>query len=240
MSIDFAALAAPFSPDVVSWRVGATNREKTKAMALAYIDARDVMERLDEVCGPENWQAIHPHANAKTSCRIGIKVGDEWVWKENGAGDSDVESEKGAFSDSLKRAAVLWGIGRYLYDVKSPWVEVEQRGKTHVIKSSEYRLLRKVLADMAEGQPRQVEPTQRATDNNPFDDGDAQPQGSETPVVRKYVEWFEKCPDLGSLAEAFRSVTSSGDIKLMDDGEKARVIAAKDSRKEQLSKKEAA
>lgn len=129
MTIDFNALKAPFDPSLISWRVGAMTKNKDKAIALAYIDARDVMERLDEVCGPGNWQALYPHANGKTSCKIGIKVGDEWVWKENGSGDSDIEAEKGAFSDAFKRSAVLWGIGRYLYDVENNWFEVDQYKK---------------------------------------------------------------------------------------------------------------
>lgn len=143
--IDFAALAAPFPPDAISWRVGSTTQDKSKGMALAYIDARDVMQRLDDVCGPAGWQCTYPHANGKTVCSIAIKCGDEWVSKSDGAGDTDVEQEKGALSDAFKRAAVRWGIGRYLYDIGSPWVELEQRGKTHIIKASEQGKLRAAL-----------------------------------------------------------------------------------------------
>ncbi len=119
-------LKKPFPANKISWRVGSVSKDKKKAMALAYLDARDVMDRLDEVCGPGNWQNKHPHANGKTSCAIGIKIGDEWVWKENGAGDSQVEAEKGAFSDAFKRSAVMWGVGRYLYDVPNIWVEIDE------------------------------------------------------------------------------------------------------------------
>jgi hypothetical protein len=130
----FSQLKAPFPHELISWRVGATNKNKnngkaTKGIALAYIDARDVMERLDKVVGPGNWQNEHPHANGKTSCRIGIKIGSEWIWKENGAGDSAMDAEKGAFSDSFKRAAVLWGIGQYLYNVPNIWVELNEWGQ---------------------------------------------------------------------------------------------------------------
>lgn len=139
--IDFKALSAPFDPRAVLWRVGSTNKKAeerrtgdpkakaTKGQALAYIDARLVMERLDAVCGPGGWQNKYSHANGKTVCDIGIKCGDEWIWKANGAGDSDIEAEKGALSDAFKRGAVLWGIGRYLYDVDSPWVELDDWGK---------------------------------------------------------------------------------------------------------------
>lgn len=164
--IDFTALAAPFDPIRVSWRLGSTNRDKTKGMALAYIDARDVMDRLDAVCGPAGWQRRYTHANVKTVCEIGINLmanvprvyvasEDEfkpppeprWVWKADGAGDSDVEAEKGALSDAFKRAAVNWGIGRYLYDLKSPWVEIEEYGKSYRILDGAYPILLKVLRD---------------------------------------------------------------------------------------------
>lgn len=148
-------LAEPFAPNIVSFRVGPTTKDKTKGMALAYIDARDVMRRLDEVCGPENWQDEYPWSDGKrVVCRIGIKIdlgpqwdGDqarnrEWVWKTDGAGDTDTEGEKGALSDAFKRAAVKWGVGRYLYDVEAPWVEIEQRGQSYVIKQSELPRLR--------------------------------------------------------------------------------------------------
>jgi hypothetical protein len=123
--LDLKALAAEFPKEAISWR--AQTVSNGAALALAYIDARDVMERLDAVCGAGGWQARYPHANGKTCCEIGIKINDEWIWKANGAGDSDVEAEKGAFSDAFKRAAVMWGIGRYLYDdrFKGVWAKCE-------------------------------------------------------------------------------------------------------------------
>lgn len=147
--IDFDKLAAPIAPDRVSWRVGSTTQDKSKGMALAYIDARDVMQRLDEVCGPAGWQCRYSHATGKTVCDIGIKCGDEWVWKADGAGDSDVEAEKGALSDAFKRAAVRWGIGRYLYDLESPWVKLKPMGKSYAIDDSEFSRLQALLGKKA-------------------------------------------------------------------------------------------
>lgn len=138
-------LKAPFPPVNVSWRVGATNGEKTKGLALAYIDARDVMERLDAVVGPENWQNKYSHANGKTVCDIGVRIEGEWVWKADGAGDTDTEAEKGALSDAFKRAAVRFGIGRYLYDLGNTWAEIEAFGRSYRIKESEYAKLRSRL-----------------------------------------------------------------------------------------------
>jgi len=121
----FEQLSAEFPRDAISWRAQSVTKDGTKAMALAYIDARDVMDRLDEVCGPAEWQDRYEFHGARTICYLSIRVNGEWITKADGAGDSDVEAEKGAISDALKRAAVKWGIGRYLYHLKSPWVPCE-------------------------------------------------------------------------------------------------------------------
>lgn len=129
MSDVFTAMAAPFSRDAVSWRAQSVTKDGTKAMALAYIDARDVMRRLDEVVGPANWQdEYHETPTGTAICTIRIRVDGEWVGKSDGAGATDVEAEKGRLSDAFKRCAVKWGIGRYLYDLDSPWVPCESYG----------------------------------------------------------------------------------------------------------------
>lgn len=160
-------LSAPFPPAKISWRVGAMTKDKTKAMALAYIDARDVMERLDDAVGPANWQSEYSHTHPAV-CRIGIKIDGEWVWKSNGAGDTDVEAEKGALSDAFKRAAVLWGIGRYLYDVKSPWVAVDKYKK---IETSEMGKLNNCLPrPSGKQQPAQKQiDAPKKDESTPFD-----------------------------------------------------------------------
>lgn len=130
----YAALSADFPRDQVSWRAQSVTKEGDKAMALAYIDARDVMDRLDAVLGPDNWSdGYDVHANV-TICTIAVRVNEAWVSKADGAGDTDVEAEKGRISDAFKRAAVKWGIGRYLYAMPAPWVpcdsyQVERNGK---------------------------------------------------------------------------------------------------------------
>jgi hypothetical protein len=121
-------LARPFDVKKISWRVGATSKDKTKAIALAYIDARDVMKRLDDVFGM-NWQCKYSHAETKTICEIGVLIDSVWIWRSGGAGDTDIEAEKGAISDAFKRAAVLFGIGRYLYNLPNEWVAIDEYKK---------------------------------------------------------------------------------------------------------------
>jgi hypothetical protein len=123
-------LKEPFDPNIISWRVGTTTKDKSKGLALAYLNARDVMKRFDEVCG-DHWQVEYPFDGC---CRIGVKIEDEWIWRSNGAGETQVEGEKGKYSDAFKRAAVLWGVGRYLYYLPKIWCPLEPQGRSHVIK----------------------------------------------------------------------------------------------------------
>jgi len=87
---------------------------------LAYIDARDAMDLLDEVVGPENWQCDYKQVKNVVYCGIGINTDEAgWVWKWDAGDESNIEEEKGEASDSFKRAAVRWGIGRFLYRLGS-------------------------------------------------------------------------------------------------------------------------
>ena len=122
---DIKLLFAEFPKDSIHWRAQSLTRDGDKAMALAYIDARDVMDRLDHACGAANWQDRYEVHGPKTICYLSICIDGEWVTKADGAGDTQVEAEKGSMSDAFKRAAVKWGIGRYLYDLDAPWVPCE-------------------------------------------------------------------------------------------------------------------
>lgn len=119
-------LFAEFPKGDVHWRAQTLTKDGTKAMALAYIDARDVMDRLDAICGAGNWQDSYTETQTgRVICTISININGEWISKSDGAGATGMEGEKGGISDAFKRAAVKWGIGRYLYDCETPWVPCE-------------------------------------------------------------------------------------------------------------------
>lgn len=126
--MDLNKLKEPFAPSDVSWRIGQVgkNREgKIWAKVLAYIDNRNIQDRLDEVVGPENWRNEYTVGPAGgVLCGLSIRINNEWVTKWDGAENSDIEAVKGGLSDSMKRAAVQWGIGRYLYDLGENWADV--------------------------------------------------------------------------------------------------------------------
>jgi hypothetical protein len=71
----FDELCRPFACEEIDWRIGSTNADKSKGMALAYMDARAVMDRLDGVCGPDGWQCNYtPGVNGSIICNIGIRM----------------------------------------------------------------------------------------------------------------------------------------------------------------------
>lgn len=120
----FDALSVPFPTMFIKWRVGSTSGNR--GLPLCYVDSRAVMDRLDSVCGMDGWRDSYEPSNGMVFCNLSIRLPNgEWITKSDGAGATDVEGEKGMVSDALKRAAVKFGVGRYLYDLKCEWVEVE-------------------------------------------------------------------------------------------------------------------
>jgi hypothetical protein len=134
------ALASPFPAELIKWRAGATTRDKSKAMALPYIDARHVFNRLDDVVGPGSWETV---INETSSGRVLCTLIIDGVSKTDGAGATDIEGEKGAISDAIKRAAVQWGIGRYLYDLPTEWMPYDAQRKRLVTNPGESKSVAK-------------------------------------------------------------------------------------------------
>ena len=109
----FAALAAPFDPDEVKLRSQAGRQ-------LHYVTARTVMNRLDEVLGPENWWDDFVPLEHSVICKLTIRLPDGMVLTKSDAGgyagmQDPGDDDKSGFADSFKRAAVKFGVGRYLY-----------------------------------------------------------------------------------------------------------------------------
>ena len=108
------------------WRVQSFSKFKPQATCVAYIDARDVMDLLDDVCGPDKWQDDYRDLAGGLLAGIGIHCEDGWVWKWNTGTESNMEKEKGQVSDAFKRAAVKWGVGRFLYRKKIVYVDANE------------------------------------------------------------------------------------------------------------------
>ena len=125
-------LKKPFPESDIEFRLQSSGMKNGKpwGMCLAYVTNRAIMDRLDEVCGPENWiNSFREWPNGGVLCIIGILVNGEWVHKQDGAENTQIEAIKGGLSSAMKRAAVQWGIGRYLYNLEAGWAEFTTNGK---------------------------------------------------------------------------------------------------------------
>lgn len=136
-----------FPSSDIEWRVGRCGVKsdgQVWCMALAYITARAIHDRLDEVVGPENWRNEYRAIHSGVVCGIGIRIimnryldtrqaeitinaSDEWVTKWGGADETNMEAYKGMLSGSEKRAGVPWGIGRYLYHLPETFVKTSTK-----------------------------------------------------------------------------------------------------------------
>lgn len=155
----FEALAGEFPPEEVEFLPRGTSGGM--ALGLPYIDARDVMRRLDAVVGPAGWSfdfdVLGPEAKrvkgrltvlGVTKCDAGEASGEE-------------EPLKSAVSDALKRCAVHFGVGRYLYYLPRLWAPYDAQKRRFVEKprlerAAVQRALELCRASGAAGTPGEV------------------------------------------------------------------------------------
>lgn len=129
------ALAAPFNPAAVSFRPQGKPRKSASGdrfavRMLAHLDARAVQDRLDAVCGAGGW-AFDWQPVVTSGAALLVAKGTLTIFglSKSDVGDSGAtEPSKTAVSDALKRAGVMWGIGRYLYDLPGYWAECDKDG----------------------------------------------------------------------------------------------------------------
>jgi hypothetical protein len=126
------ALQDPFDPAEVDFRVqGRANDQAGRAQVVAYIDARAVQDRLDTVVGAGNWSFDWTPLvidNGEVMVAKGTLT-IHGISKSDVGSASNFEQSLGAVSHCFKRAAVHWGIGRYLYNLPMTWVQVERGGR---------------------------------------------------------------------------------------------------------------
>jgi len=130
--MDLSKLKTPFQESDIEWRVQRSGIKNGKpwAFVLAYVTNRAIMERLDDVCSPECWKnEFTTGPDGGVLCGVSINVGNEWVTKYDGADNTNIEAVKGGLSGAMKRAAVQWGIGRYLYKLDANYATFSTNGK---------------------------------------------------------------------------------------------------------------
>ena len=112
------------------------------ATIIAYKNARIDMKRLDTLF-PGQWRKEYKEVGGKIFCGIGIRIYPEdstdkyeWRW-DIGSSEGEISPEKAQASDSFKRAAFSWGIGRELYDY--PMINLKLRDDEYLMTGERYR-----------------------------------------------------------------------------------------------------
>ena len=147
-------LSDPFDPREIKWRVTATSTQQTKHGAhkrgqlVAYADQRAYTDRLNEVFGEWGWtrhydvqvaqnferRAPGDKVQTTVSAKVVVVskvtihglgshtgVGEEWADDENAATRSEAQA--------FKRACACFGLGRYLYDLETTWVDLDPHNR---------------------------------------------------------------------------------------------------------------
>jgi len=126
----------PIELDRLDWRPQYyNNKDKSKATRANvsfYLPIEAVVETLDNVCGPHGWQShLSPIGNGPAMiCSLSIYAPDHnaWITKSDAGfiattqNDGEATTIKGSASDALKRAAQLWGVGRFIKKFPDIWV----------------------------------------------------------------------------------------------------------------------
>lgn len=123
-------LKAPFHPSQVVWKPGSLNDERNRALALAYADVRAYQNRLDEVCGMD-WSVTYTPWGERIVCHLTIGG-----VTRSSTGESSSQSERSeiggcaAEAQAFKRACAAFGLGRYLYNLPTLWVEYDPQSRS--------------------------------------------------------------------------------------------------------------
>lgn len=131
-NINLSKLREYFSEKDLEWlpkNCKKNNSGEYQVLVIPYMNRTAVMNRLDDVCSPENWQDDYfPGPGGGILCKLSIRINGEWITKSDGAENTNIESIKGGISDAFKRAATKWGIGRYLANLPKMFGIVRRDG----------------------------------------------------------------------------------------------------------------
>jgi hypothetical protein len=122
------ALARPFPAEAIQWKPGATNKDRTRGLALAYVDLRHYIDRLNEVAGID-WSDDYEvqEAGKVVLCRLTIAGVTRCDVGE--AAPNEQNTATTALAQAFKRACVKFGMGAYLYRLPRMWVEYDFQRK---------------------------------------------------------------------------------------------------------------
>ena len=212
-------LAEPFDLDEVKFKPAVVSGNR--ALALAYVDARVIQDRLDEVLGPAGWQDEYEMLpDGSAVCRLRLRIGGEWIMKMDVGGPSEQPDEgdrnKAAFSDALKRAAVKFGVGRYLYRLPQLWADYDAQKR-------QFRTKPTLPASAQPKKPATPSGQKPQPAHEPAPQQQSAPQAQQTPAQasgekklptfqsgRELSDWLDRLDEKATKA----GICKNGDLRL--------------------------
>jgi hypothetical protein len=126
-----ADLSTPFPEGDIRYRAGTTNRDKTKAQALPYVDPRAYEDRLNAIV-PGSWEVtFEPWGEHRIICRLtihGVTRSSTGEATDSPDGIAGTSAEAQAF----KRACAKFGLGRHLYALTPRWTDYDAANRALV------------------------------------------------------------------------------------------------------------
>lgn len=122
------ALSEPFPLDAIQWKPGATNHDKTRALALPYVDLRHYIDRLNEVAGAD-WSDDYEIQGSGQVVVCRLTIGGVTRADVGEAPPNDENTATIALAQAFKRACVKFGLGAHLYRMPSQWVPYDAQRK---------------------------------------------------------------------------------------------------------------
>jgi hypothetical protein len=138
----FIALADPFDPSEIKWRVTHTTRDGHRGAVIAFADPRAYTDRLNQLFTPTGWTRTYEVATLSALTRmkkgkliqtgkvlvtciltitgLGCHSGSGEEWADQQAAITSAEAQ------AFKRSASCFGLGRYLYNFTEIWVPLNE------------------------------------------------------------------------------------------------------------------
>lgn len=211
LSEAYKELSKPFDPKEVELKVQSTSKDRKRGLVVAYVDARAVLDRLDEVVGPGGWSDSY-RLLADLKDESGRRVEVACALTVLGITKEDVgegDTLKAAYSDALKRAAVKFGVGRYLYRLPKVWADLDEFGQ--IVKPEE------VKARLLSGSGPAPAPQPAS---KPFEPPPSQPSSKATERQLRMIWKLVKDLDPQATSDAARELASIAlerDVESMRD-----------------------
>jgi hypothetical protein len=218
-----AELRRPFTAAAVKMKPQSVTKDQLKGLVSYYIDARLAAERLSAAVGADGWTeeyqviSTDPQAGLPIECRLTVLGVTRADVGQIAPGPLDDKAWKSAYSDALKRAAVKFGVGAYLYNSPNNWVEtrVGNNGKAQGFSETGARAARELYAKWIGTKP--VKDLYGA----PLDHGDVE----TTPEPEAGVESSSGHVTGGTAGPLTHSQTANGAPKLPSKQDEEKLLA---------------